>query len=75
MIGEKLTDSEVAGGSISPSVFPNSICIDWYPRLPQRLAEASSTMAMVARRWHVVVLRPSSAVTSLGEHDYSSRVT
>ena len=58
LTGEKLTDGEVIGGSVTTDVFPNSIRIDRYPRLAQRLAGASSTAAMVARQRCVVVLRP-----------------
>ena len=75
MTGGKLADGEVTGGSVTTDVFLNSIRIDRYPRLAQRLAKASSTVAMVARRWCAMVLRPSLTVTSLGEHDYGSRVT
>ena len=45
MTGEKLADGKVTGGSITTDVFPNSIRIDQYPRLAQRLAGASSTVA------------------------------
>ena len=75
MTVEKLTDGEVIGGSVTADVFPNSIRIDRYPRLDQRLIGASSTTVMAARWWRMVVLRPSPAMTSLGEHGYSSRVT
>ena len=75
LTGEKLTDGEVTGGSVTTDVFPNSIRIDRYPRLAQRLTRASSTVTMVARLQRAVVPRPSLAMTSSGEHDYGSRVT
>ena len=45
LTGEKLADGEVTGGSVTTDVFPNSIHIDQYPKLAQRLAGASSTAA------------------------------
>ena len=47
MTGEKLADSEVAGGSITPDVFPNPFRIYGCTWLAQRLACASSMAAMV----------------------------
>ena len=48
MTGGKLTDGEVTSASVTTDVLPNSIRIDRYPRLAQRLVGASSTAATVA---------------------------
>ena len=75
MTDKKLAAGEVAGSSITHDVFPNSIYIDPYPRLAQRLTGASSMAAMVARLRRAVVLLLSPDVTSSGEHGYGLRVT
>ena len=70
LTSEKLVNDEVTGGSVTTDVFPNSIRIYRYPWLAQRLTRTSSTVAMVARWWCTVVLRPSPAMAWLGEHSY-----
>ena len=47
MIDEKLTDGKVVDSSVKPDVFPNPFRIYGCPWLAQKLAGASSTMAMV----------------------------
>ena len=75
LISEKLANGEVSDGSVITTTLDSPFRFDSYPRLAQRLAGASLAAAMVARRCRVVVLRPYSAMTSLGEHGYGSRVT
>ena len=71
MTGEKLTDGEVTGGSVTTDVFPNSTRTYWYPWFARRITRASSLMSMVTRWWHMVVLRPSQAAAWPGESGYN----
>ena len=75
LTGEKLIDGKVIGDKFSTNVFPILFGTNRYPRFARRIIEASSSASMVARWRCVVVLQPSSAMTSLGEHNYNSRVT
>ena len=70
MTGEKLTDGEVTGGSVTTDVFPNSTCTYRYPWFARRITGASSPTSMVARRWCAAVSPSSSVMVSLGEHYY-----
>ena len=72
LIGKKLNDGEVAGGSVTPDMFPNPFCIYGCPWLAQRLTGASSTVAIAGggatlrqarrlRRWQA---KASTAMSS-----------
>ena len=70
LTGEKLTDGEVTGGSVTTDVFPNSTRTYWYPRFARRSTEASLPVSMVARRRCTVVLWPSPVMAWPGKHGY-----
>ena len=68
--GEKLIDGEVASGSVTTDVFPNSTHTYRYPWFARRITEASLSMSMVVLWWRVVVLHPSPAMAWPGERGY-----
>ena len=68
-----LVDSEVTGGEITDVVFPTLLRTYWYPRLAQRITEATSPASMAARQWHAMVDSPSLVMARLGGCGYSIR--
>ena len=70
MTGEKLTDGEVTGDSVTTDMFPNSTRTYRYPRLSRRITGASSLVSMAAQRRRAVVLRPSPVIAWPSKHGY-----
>ena len=70
MTGEKLTDGEVIGGSVTTDVFLILFRTYRYPWFARRITGASSPVSMAARRWRAAGSPSSSAMVSLGKHYY-----
>ena len=70
LTGEKLIDGEVTGDKVGTNMFPILFRTYRYPWFAQRITGASSPASMVAQRWCVVVLQPSSMMAWPSERGY-----